>query len=1847
MTRGFDKIGPLLRSAIICLFLSASTGLATVTITSATNGTSISADKAASAISPAWTSLGAITIREGNKFDFSTGTGVTLVLKTPAGFEYNTSTLPNITFTSGGDISSASVSFSNSTTLTITMTVSGTGGTDQLTIGNTNAIQVRPTTGSPLASGQIFRPQSGGGTATINGITTSANADGSGGSNFGSLSEVAGAVAKLAFSRDPAGATVGIIFGTQPIVKTQDQFGNNSTTGLAVSNVVSVALSSGTGPLLGTTNLNIGTGSGTGTVTYTNPEIDAGGTNKQLTASAPGLTSGLSGTFTVNSPPSISNIPNLTTNEDKVALTSFTISDLETPADSLILSASSSNINLVPNTNIVFSGTGNNRNLAITPLTNAFGTSTITVSVSDGVLSTNTSFLLTMNQVNDPPTMNALANLTILEDTNTQTINLTGISPGPSLESTQTVTITASSSNPSLIANPTVNYTNPNTTGTLTFVPLTNQFGTATITVIVRDNGGTANGGGDSLTNSFVGTVLAVNDAPTLDPLNDVLLSPNAGLQTVALTGISPGPSNESTQTVTLTASSSNPGLIPTPTINYSNPNSSGSLTFTPVGNASGSAVITVTNKDNGGTANGGQDTIIRQFTVTVSPLSDLGISQVAIPNPAFMGGTITFKLTVTNSGPTTATAIQVTNTLPSGVDSVSVTSSQGSSINYGSIIVCSLGNLTNGGSATINVNVEPLTADSYTNQASVWSSIADPNPADNSSTTTASVVSSQFAISSTALQTESCTNGVIDPAETVTVSFALQNNSSSNTTNLVATLKTSGGVTLPSGPQNYGVIAAGGAPVSRSFTFTPLGTCGNTFTATLQLQDGVVSLGAASKTLTFGHLANRTTAFTNSSSIAIPSIGTAASYPYTINVSNLNSNLLNATVTLNGITHGRPHDLEILLVGPAGQATWLMSDCGGINTINNITLTFDNAAASGLLNQGQIVSGTFKPTDFSPDDVMPAPAPAGPYVADLSIFNGTDPNGTWQLYIFDDTSGFSGSITAGWTLNLTTMEPACCIDQNSIDVAFAGISAAPNPLIVGNNVTFTVIATNQGPATATGVMLTNPIPANTLFVSASSSQGTCTTNGNNVVCSLGTLTNTASAAMSVTFQTTQPGTLTNTASISANQPDRVLSNNAASGTAVITVPSVTIGDATVLEGNSGTTTNAVFILQLSAVSSQTISVNYATTDITATGGSDYVATNGTVVFTPGQTAKTVVVTVLGDNLSEATEFFGVALSNPTNVTLGNVQGTGTIVDDDPLPTLSINDASVVEGNSGTTNMLFTVSVSPVSGQAITLNFATANGSALAGSDYLATNGSMVINAGLASQAIAVPVIGDTLNESNETFFVNVSGVVNASVGRAQATGTIINDDFLASISAASATLVTETCSPANGVIDAHETVTVRFGLRNISAGNASTTNLVATLLQTGGVVAPSGPQNYGALTAGGPAVSNSFTFTANGTCGDTLVAVLQLQDGASNLGMVTNLLPTGRTGFVTNSFTNSNSVTIPDFGTASPYPSTINIASGLRNITRLTATLSGLSHTYPSDLEILLVGSGGQQALLMSDAGDGMAISNVTLTFDDAASVALPVSSQIASGTYKPTDYPPNDSMPPPAPAQTYGTNLSVFNGTDPTGTWSLYVYDDSVGDAGSVSSWRLTLTTVGPAICCGNNSAADLALGMTSSTNVSRVGSNVTYTINVTNRGPDAASDVVLTDNLPSSLVFLSVNTPVGTWSINGGVVTFNLGPITNSARATITITEIGTAQGIMTNTATISARTGDPNPGNSAATNALPVLPPAPVALFSATPVIGAWPLSVNFTDSSSGAITNRAWDFGNGATTNTAQTSFAVT
>ncbi len=130
--------------------------------------------------------------------------------------------------------------------------------------------------------------------------------------------------------------------------------------------------------------------------------------------------------------------------------------------------------------------------------------------------------------------------------------------------------------------------------------------------------------------------------------------------------------------------------------------------------------------------------------------------------------------------------------------------------------------------------------------------------------------------------------------------------------------------------------------------------------------------------------------------------------------------------------------------------------------------------------------------------------------------------------------------------------------------------------------------------------------------------------------------------------------------------------------------------------------------------------------------------------------------------------------------------------------------------------------------------------------------------------------------------------------------------------------------------------------------------------------------------------------------------------------------------------------------------------------IINVTVNLKGLTHTWGNDIDVLLVGPGGQKVTVMSDAGTG-GVSNANLIFADAAVGILPQTGSLVSGTYKPTDYAPADTYPTPAPAGPYGTALSTFDGMGANGTWSLYVFDDGPGDRGSFAGgWTLTITTM-----------------------------------------------------------------------------------------------------------------------------------------------------------------------------------------
>jgi subtilisin family serine protease/subtilisin-like proprotein convertase family protein len=171
-------------------------------------------------------------------------------------------------------------------------------------------------------------------------------------------------------------------------------------------------------------------------------------------------------------------------------------------------------------------------------------------------------------------------------------------------------------------------------------------------------------------------------------------------------------------------------------------------------------------------------------------------------------------------------------------------------------------------------------------------------------------------------------------------------------------------------------------------------------------------------------------------------------------------------------------------------------------------------------------------------------------------------------------------------------------------------------------------------------------------------------------------------------------------------------------------------------------------------------------------------------------------------------------------------------------------------------------------------------------------------------------------------------------------------------------------------------------------------------------------------------------------------------------------------TGLNSKSFSNTSPITIPSSGSSTPYPSTINVSGLSGNINSLKVTLTNLSHTWPDDIDVLLVGPTGTKALLMSDVGGSSGVNNVTLTFDPTATSLLPDEGIITSGSYKATDFETGDFFNTPAPGGPYGTDFSVFNGINPNGTWSLYVVDDVGGDAGTIAGgWSLNIGTASTA--------------------------------------------------------------------------------------------------------------------------------------------------------------------------------------
>jgi hypothetical protein len=629
---------------------------------------------------------------------------------------------------------------------------------------------------------------------------------------------------------------------------------------------------------------------GTSTITVT---VDDGSQSNHLTSVSFLVTVNGSG----NQAPTLDQPANISVNENSgfqtITLTGIT-SGATNEAQTLTVTAASSNTGLIPNPAISYTSPAATGTLTFTPVPTNFGSAVITVTINDGGTSNSTivrTFTVTVAPVNQPPTLAQPANLTINQNSGLQTITLTGISSGAGNES-QTLTVTASSSNTGLIPTPTITYTSPAATGTLSFTPAAGSSGSSTILVTVNDGGASNN----IITRTFTVTVNAVNAAPTLAQPAVIIIDENSGLQTVNLTGISSGATNES-QTLTVTATSGNTNLIPSPTITYTSPATTGTLTFTPVRTNFGTCTITVTVNDGGASNN----TVSKSFTVTVvpvnqtptlSPLSDLSIKENSGLQTISLAG---ISSGATNESQTLTVTATTSNTWLIPTPTVTYTSPASS----GTLTFTPAANSFGSGIVTVTVNDGGTSNNIITRSFTVTVNAVNTPP---TLTQPASITIPE----NSGLQTitlTGITSGATNEADTLTVTAA-----SSNT-----------GL-IPNPTVSYTNPAT-----NATLTFTPARTNFGSATITVTVNDGRGSNNIVTRSFTV------TVAPVNQP----PTLGAIVDL-------HINQDAGAQTVNLSGISSGATNEVQLLAVTAASSDTSL---------IPNPTVTYSSPDTTGSLS--------------------------------------------------------------------------------------------------------------------------------------------------------------------------------------------------------------------------------------------------------------------------------------------------------------------------------------------------------------------------------------------------------------------------------------------------------------------------------------------------------------------------------------------------------------------------------------------------------------------------------------------------------------------------------------------------------------------------------------------------------------------------------------------------------------------------------------------------------------------------------------------------------------------------------
>ncbi len=1539
----------------------------------------------------------------------------------------------------------------------------------------------------------------------------------------------------------------------------------------------------------------------------------------------------------------------------------------------------------------------NGTNVIFTPATNFVGTAIVGYQIRDNFGGTNGA-LVTIEVTNTPPVANP-DSFAITENT-TNLFAVLGndfvVTPGGSL-----TLVSVSTTNGMAVTN------GPN----IAFIPATNFLGTLTLNYTISDNVGG--------TNSSTVTVLVTNIPPVANPDSYTVLENSTNTLFPLVNDLVQTPGG-SLSLVSLSATNGSATIL-----------DGTNVVFTPTTNFTGTATIGYTITDGIGGTNSSL------ITVTVLSVADLAVSKTG-PANVYAATNFNYTITVTNFGPGTAANLSVTDNLPSTV--TLVVTPPGVLVNGGQLVWTNLGSLAANAATNLTVSVTaPLATLSLTNIAGAGSPTSDPNPTNNTSppviTTVTPVADLTIAKTGPAF---------VLAAGTINYTITVTNLGPSSASSVVVT------DTLPAGVAF--VSASGGGSnnsgsVNWSLGSLAAGQLSNlTVTVTASASGTLTNIANVASPTADTNILNNTTApvVTAVNLLADLAIGksapatvlAASNLTYTITVTNLGPSTASSVVVTDSLPGG------VSFVGASGGGvnnsavvTWNFGDLvnGGISNVtltvlapasgfitnfatvgspsgdpslsNNITLPVVTAvipladlaiAKTGPANVNAATnfSYTISVTNFGPSSassvVVTDTLPVGVAFVSASV-GGTNNSGlvNWSLGTLatGQASNLTVTVTApangvaltnvanvisstGDTNILNNLTPP--VITTVIPVADVSVvKAGPAGIIFGTNFNYTIMVSNAGPSTAASVMVTDSLPTGLVFISAV--PATTTNTSGQVIWNLGNFAAGVGSNLTLAVISTQRGSLTNLASGGSPTPDPVPTNNLAPPvvTAVTNNPPIAIPDRYAIAEN---TTNTFSPLVNDVV--QTPGGSLTIIALNATNGTATIVNNTNVIFTPtnnflgtiviGYTITDNVggtnssfITVLVTNIPPVANPDSFAVPENTTNSLAVLLNDFAVTPGGTVTLLSVSTTNGVATTNGA-NVIFTPAANFLG--TLTLNYSITDDIGGTNSSHvtvLVTNVPPVANPDAYSMAenttnAFTPLVNDLVKTpggvlqiisvtptNGSATVLNLTNVVFTPTTNFVGTTTIgytITDGIGGTNSSVITVAVTNIPPTAFGQ---SLTTTENTALPITLAGSDPAGHPLTFIIvggPTGGTVTGLNP-NTGALiytptnNFTGPDtftfhVNNGFNNSSNATVSIAVVPVADLlvaQSGpaggvagadltftvaVTNLGpasatnlVVTNQLDAGFT-FVSASAAGASNGNHQVIWTVPVLP-----ANGATNFTVTLFAVEGGTFTNVAS------GISTTPDLNVTNNDGSLTNAKVITTISALADVAVfksGTTSVLAGGTVNYTITATNigpstasnvvvrDTLPPGAMLPTASGNYSVSNG--------VIIWTAAILSGGTATNFTVTLTAPNGGTLTnvasstsdtadpnpGNNDGsspgsvvitpvtpvADLAIGKSATASVLAT-SNLIYTISVTNFGPSTASSVTVTDALPAGANFVSSS---GGGTNNAGVVAWGLGNLASGAVSNVTLTVTAPASGMLTNSATVSSPTSDPNLTNN---------------------------------------------------------------